>query len=362
MNPDERFELLWTDFLEGDLDADGMAELQSLLAHHSHLQERATDLLQTHRLLGFVGQEECTSAEVFACAVLNRLPKTSEAFVGAVMRDVKPAPPSLPRFPWLSWRPLTAAAAGIVFGMLCTSVVFGFGVVRSLERVVSLFHESFESRPAPLVTGMPQEVNLWSGDYSEIVETYEAVKPADGTKMARVLRSDFEGKTSSKPSKQGDLMRVVDVRTFLREANGGEVVMTLSALFNAAPFPEAERSDGAVYLYALGQLGSTEESLLEDALAHSVGYCRPLDRDPATWQSASVRLLVPPGTERVLLKVSFSPVPASGASLSPLPDHVTFAGHFVDEVRASVSIRHAVPDQRLNAVHQGGEAKVIQPR
>ena len=211
-------------------------------------------------------------------------------------------------------------------------------------------HESFESGPTPLVTGMPQELNLWSGDYSELVETHEGVKPAQGTKMARVLRSDFEGKTSSKPSKQGDLMRVIDVRPFLREANGGEVVMTLSALFNAAPFPEAERSDGAVTLYALGQLGSTEESLLEDALAHSVGYCRPLDRDPATWQSASVRLLVPPGTERVLLKVSFSPVPASGASLSPLPDHVTFAGHFVDEVRASVSIRHAAPNQRNEAL------------
>ena len=211
-------------------------------------------------------------------------------------------------------------------------------------------HESFESGPTPLVTGMPQELNLWSGDYSELVETHEGVKPAQGTKMARVLRSDFEGKTSSKPSKQGDLMRVIDVRPFLREANGGEVVMTLSALFNAAPFPEAERSDGAVYLYALGQLGSTEESLLEDALAHSVGYCRPLDRDPATWQSASARLLLPPGTERVLLKVSFSPMSASGKSQSPLPDHVTFAGHFVDEVRASVNIRKAAPNQRNEAL------------
>jgi hypothetical protein len=246
-------------------------------------------------------------------------------------------------FSWLSWRPLTAAAAGIVFGMLCTSVVFGFGVVRSLERVVSLFQESFESGPAPLVTGMPQELNLWSGDYSEIVETHEGVKPKDGTKMARVLRSDYDGKTSSKPSKQGDLMRVVDVRPFLREANGGEVVITLSALFNAAPFPEAERYEGAVYLYALGQLGSTEESLLEDALAHSHGGCRSLDRDPATWQRASARLLLPPGTERVLLKVAFTPVPASGTNLSPLPDHVTFAGHFVDDVRASVTIRKVDP-------------------
>ena len=250
---------------------------------------------------------------------------------------------------WLSWRPITAAAAGIVFWMLCTSVVFGFGA-RSVEKVLSLLQESFESGPAPLVTGMPQEVNLWSGDYSEIVETYDGVKPMDGTKMARMLRSDFKGKTSSRPSKQGDLMRVVDVRPFLREANGCEVVVTLSALFNAAPFPEAERYDGAVYLYALGQLGSTEESLLEDALAHSHGGCRSLDRDPATWQRASARLLLPPGTEMVLLKVSFTPVPASGKNLSSLPDHVTFAGHFVDDVRASVTIRRVDPRHQNEAL------------
>jgi hypothetical protein len=250
---------------------------------------------------------------------------------------------------WQGWRPLTAAAAGLVIGLFSASMVFGFGA-RSVEKVISLLQESFESGPAPLVTGIPQEVNLWSGDYSEIVETYEGVKPRDGTKMARVLRSDFEGKTASKPSKQGDLMRVIDVRPFLREANGGEVVITLSALFNAAHFPEAERYDGAVYLYALGQLDSTEESLLEDALAHSHGGCRSLDRDPATWQRASARLLLPPGTERVLLKVSFTPVPASGKNLSPLPDHVTFAGHFVDDVRASINIRQSVSNHGSEAL------------
>ncbi|MFM7604896.1 MAG: hypothetical protein ACKO8Z_06815, partial [Prosthecobacter sp.] len=243
-----------------------------------------------------------------------------------------------------------AAAAGLVIGMFCTSMMFGFGVSRSLEKVVSLLQESFESGPAPLVTGVPPEPNLWSGDYSEVVGAQQGVNPAQGKKMVRVLRSDYDGKTSSKPSKQGDLMRIVDVRPFLREANGGDVVITLSALFNAAPFPEAERYDGAVYLYALGQLSSTEESLLEDALAHSHGGCRPLDRDPATWQRASARLLLPPGTERVLLKVSFSPMPAGGTSLLPLPDHITFAGHFVDDVRASIRIRDAVPNQRAQAV------------
>ena len=280
-------------------------------------------------------------------ALINRLRDDS---IVALLEPAQATETSLRTTPrWFAWPPLTAAAAGLVIGLFSASMVFGFGV-RSLERVVSLFQESFEGGPAPLVTGMPQEVNLWSGDFSEIVEKYEGVKPKDGTKMARVLRSDYDGKTSSKPSKQGDLMRVVDVRPFLREANGGEVVLTLSALFNSAPFPEAERYEGAVYLYALGQLGSTEESLLEDALAHSHGGCRSLDRDPGSWQPASTRLLLPTGTEFVMLKVSFRPGPASGASPSPPPNYEEFAGHFVDDVRASIRIRNAAPKQQNPAL------------
>ncbi|MFZ4767237.1 MAG: hypothetical protein ACOYMN_19965 [Roseimicrobium sp.] len=348
MNPDERFEPLWTDFLEGDLGADGMADLQSLLAQHSHLQARSTDLLQTHRLLGFAAQEERTSAEVFAREVLNRLPKTDEAFVGAVMREVKPALPSWPRFTWFSWRPLSAAAAGLVIGLFSASMVFGFGV-RSLEKVTSLLQESFESGPAPLVKGLPQEVNLWSGDFSELVGEQQGVKPAQAKKMVRMLRSDFEGKASSMPNRQGDLSRVIDVRPFLREANGAEVVMTLSALFNATPYPDAERYDGVVTLYALGQPGSTEQSLQEDTLARSNGSCRSMDRDPSTWESATALLLLPTDTEFVILKVSFCRWPKGSEGQSSLPDHVTFAGHFVDDVRASITIRKAVPHHQNEA-------------
>jgi len=356
MNPDERFELLWTDFLEGDLDADGIADLQSLLAQHSHLQARATDLLQTHRLLGFAAQEERTSAELFAREVLNRLPKASEAFVGAVIRKVRPAPPSSPRFPWLSWRPLTAAAAvGIVFGMLCTSVVFGFGA-RSVEKVVSLLQESFESGPPPQVTGAPSGPDRWSGDYSEIVTDFEGLKPKHGSKMASLLRSDYEGRTVPRPSRQGDLMRVLDVRPFLAEAKGGDVVLTLSAQFNAASFPNSERYDGMVTIYALGadaELGgATEDSVKEEALAFSVGRFPSLDCDPATWQPAFTRLLLPAGTAFVMLKLSVCRMPVGSKSPSSLPESVTFAGHFIDDVRVSIRIRDAASNPRTQAVPQ----------
>jgi hypothetical protein len=329
---------------------------------HRSLEQRLLHLLQAVRdtrdtsaraELNTLLRENADARSTMARLMVDEQALTSRLRDDSIVALLEPAPAvetalrTSPR--WFAWRPLTAAAAGLVIGLFSASMVFGFGV-RSLEKVVSLLQESFEGGPAPLVKGIPQDVNLWSGDYSEIVETYEGVKPKDGTKMARVLRSDFEGKASSKPSLQGDLMRVVDVRPFLREANGGEVVITLSALFNAAPFPEAERYDGAVTLWALGPQFPTEDNLMDDALAHSVGLCRPLDRDPATWQKASTRLLLPPGTEMVLLKASFRPMPASSESQSPLPDHVTFAGHFVDDVRASVTIRKAVPDHSTQAL------------
>ena len=264
---------------------------------------------------------------------------------------VKTAPPNR----WLSWRPLTAAAAGIMFGMFCTSVVFGFGA-RSVEKVMSLLQESFESGPAPMVAGVPPGPDRWSGDYSEIVAEFEGVKPKHGSKMARLLRSDYEGRTVPMPSRQGDLMRVLDVRRFLSDAKSGDVVMTLSAQFNAVPFPNSERYDGMVTIYALSAdtelRGATEDSVKEEALAFSVGKFRSLDGDPATWQAASTRLLLPTGTAFVMLKVSVCRKPVGSEDLSSLPESVTFAGHFVDDVRASILIRDAVPDHRTQASNQ----------
>ena len=329
---------------------------------HQSLEQRLLHLLQavrdTHDTSARAELNTLLRENADARSTMARLMVDEQSLISRLRDDsivalLEPAPkaetPLRTSTRWFAWRPLTAAAAGLVIGLFSASMVFGFGV-RSLEKVVSLFQESFESGPAPLVKGIPQEVNLWSGDYSEIVEKYEGVKPKDGTKMVRMLRSDFEGKASSMPNRQGDLSRIIDVRSFMRDANGGEFVMTLSALFNAVPFPDSQRYDGVVALYALGELGSTEESLMEDALAISNGSCNSMDRDPATWQSASTRLLLPTGTEFVMLKVSFRRWPKGSGDQPSLPDLMTFAGHFVDDLRASIRIRNAAPNQQNPAL------------
>ena len=329
---------------------------------HRSLEQRLLHLLQAVRdtrdtsarsELNTLLRENADARSTMARLMVDEQALISRMRAESIVALLEPAPaaetPLRTSTRWFAWRPLTAAAAGLVIGLFSASMVFGFGA-RSVEKVISLLQESFESGPAPLVKGLPQDVNLWSGDYSEVVERYEDVKPAQGTKMVRMLRSDFEGKASSMPNRQGDLSRIIDVRSFMRDANGGEFVMTLSALFNAAPFPDSQRYDGVVALYALGELGSTEESLMEDALAISNGSCNSMDRDPATWQSASTRLLLPTGTEFVMLKVSFRRWPKGSGDQPSLPDLMTFAGHFVDDLRASIRIRNAAPNQQNPAL------------
>ena len=247
---------------------------------------------------------------------------------------------------WLAWRPLTAVAAGILFGLFGASMVFGVGG-RWTEKVTSLFRESFETGPAPSVTGVPQQLNQWSGDFSELVGEQQGIKPAHGTKMIRMLRADFEGKSVTKLNTYGDLMKIVDVRPFTHETNGGEVVFSASALFNAASFPEAERYDGVVTLYAVDEIGSTENNLLKNSLAHTCnGLGLSLDRNPTTWESATARLQLPAGTHFVILKVSVRRMLKNKEPLSTLPNPITFSGHFVDDVRASIHVRKVVSDQR----------------
>ncbi len=88
MSTQDRFAELWTDYLEGDLDDSGMAELRDLLAADERLVERAADLFQTHRLLGMIVEEEPARHEKFVRETLAMLPEGRDEFVSRVMSGV----------------------------------------------------------------------------------------------------------------------------------------------------------------------------------------------------------------------------------------------------------------------------------
>ncbi|MEQ8785677.1 MAG: FecR domain-containing protein [Pirellulaceae bacterium] len=89
MSVQERFAELWTDYLEGELDEDGVARLRELLSTDEELLQLAADMYQTHRLLGLVVEEAPSRQDHFVRVVLSRLPEDSDCFVSGVMADVE---------------------------------------------------------------------------------------------------------------------------------------------------------------------------------------------------------------------------------------------------------------------------------
>jgi hypothetical protein len=252
------------------------------------------------------------------------------------------APKARVSLSWLSWRPLAAAAAGLVIGMFCTSMVFAY-VAPSLGKAMSLLQDGFESGPAPLVTGVPIEVGVWSGDYSTVVSEHEGVKPSKGMKMLRFLRGDYEGR-SIPSSHSSDVFRLVDVRPHRREFADGGAVVQLTADFNAAPFADDESFSATLTIFALdaslvdNEMVKAENGLSTEALAFSRSSKVAMDRNPASWQKMSNELRLPPSTEFLMIRLGMS-----NDTKSKDKRRDRFAGYFADKVQLFIARRAEIP-------------------
>jgi len=313
----------WDHLIHGHLDDaltdSAQAEFESLMIESASARRRFWELAEVHGL----AREAARLAWAEDAA--------DEAPTGFRSEGPKPRR-------WLQWRPLAAAAAGIVFGMLCTSVVFGY-VMPKVGKAITLLQESFETGPAPMVTGRPDKAGVWSGDYSEVGGGQQGVKPESGKKMLRFLRADFEGRTIPE-SFSSDVFRLVDMRPYRREFADGGAVVQLSAVFNAAPFGDGESYKCGLTIFALdaalvdGSSLNAEQVLATQSLARSTSSHLHMDRDSATWQRLGNELRVPPNTDYLLIQIGVSNVaPPNGMRRD------SFAGHFADEVKLVLAHR-----------------------
>lgn len=277
-------------------------------------------------------------ADAHSClAVDESLWMQPAAVSGAPIAPGRPA-----RQRWLAGRPLAAAAAGLVFGLSCASVAWAL-VGPSFGKVHDLLQEGFESGPAPQVAGVPVEPGRWGGDYSECVGELPGVKPASGARMLRFLRGDFEGR-SIPTSHSSDVFRLVDVRRYRREIEGGDAVVQLTAVFNAVPFPEDESFSATLTIFALdaglagNEIVKEQNVLSTESLAFSRSTKVMMDRDPASWQRVSNELRLPPGTDYLMLRIGMS-----NDTKSPDRRRDSFAGHFVDKVQLVLAQRSEIP-------------------
>ncbi len=81
-----RFEELWTDFLEGELNESELLELQSILEHAPELRAKAIDSYHLHRLLGLLMEKQ--SSPSFVEKTIERIPAETEHFVSKVIDQI----------------------------------------------------------------------------------------------------------------------------------------------------------------------------------------------------------------------------------------------------------------------------------
>jgi hypothetical protein len=249
----------------------------------------------------------------------------------AGVRRSQPSARTPRRSVWLSWRPLTAAAAGIVFGMFCTSVVFGYVVPRTMERVRTVFSESFESGVTKTVPGLPHETSLWMGDEAEVVASAPGSKAHGGVKMLRFVNATYPGENSPR-SQWGDVYRLVDVRGMAGE---GRTMARLSASFAQSSAVAEDRFVCRAEALALDKDLSALPAPLDLAWLQqnnsATGSRRAVLTGTGQWQDVSVEVPITRETRYVMLHLAMvqeQPIIESGS--------VQFPAHLMDDVKLDI--------------------------
>jgi hypothetical protein len=233
---------------------------------------------------------------------------------------------------WLSWRPLTAAAAGIMFGMFCTSVVFGFVGQRQVEKKTPLavVQPSFEDAQMPLAKGFPPAPSLWTGDVAKVVPAENGVTPKDGHHMLR-METTVYGKPVLFPrlyqiialSPSGSERREIEVSASFASADPGSSPHYTVRAYAVNEAPERLGPDWFARHWFVQQ---------DEAIASAeTGFENP--PGSTNWQSIGLRMQVP-GKARCL--VVFFGVKNQPKSQAKKP-------HYLDAVKVSFVESPSIP-------------------
>ncbi len=251
---------------------------------------------------------------------------TAEATAASAMKAV---PKMKPQRLWLSWRPLTAAAAGLVFGLFSATMVFGYGSQLKV-RIQTLLLESFEEAQMPLGRGVPRRVEMWSGDLLSVESG--AVKAAAGQRM--VVLPPVPKKKFSYAFRSLDLTRIAPLGA--TETQQIEV----TARFHAAKKAMRDRYQIRLAAFAEDAEGAREiwvgDLINEMALMHVVKTVK-MEPDAEGW--VTVRSLIDVPAEARVLLVSL----AAGLPGDPKKNSAPEAAHYLDDVQVRLITQESLP-------------------
>ena len=297
-------------YIAGTLPDDEALALQNALKSDPDLRALYLDYMNLDVALGSHAESRSAVNEILASPMAGEATRTTR---------------------WLSWRPLTAAAAGIVFGMFCTSVVFGFVAQRAgaLKQVpLRVFDPGMEDAEAIMEQGVPDGVGRWGADSAKVVAAENGVQPVEGQRMMRLEPIPREKNVKNLALR---VYQVLDLRSLPERgaSSDAEVQVTGSFcptkskvssryLIRAIALEEPPEQATTEFWSKMESDGVVSESQRFDALPGHPG-----------WQTFSLKLRLPP--ESKTLVFIFGAVPPEDTSMQPFV-------HYLDDVRVSLLI------------------------
>ena len=247
------------------------------------------------------------------------------------------------------WR--APIAAGLAIGAAFTSVVWAYvapPAAEAMQHMATLVADSFETGAAPGNRGVPQEFRIWSGDHAELAPEKAGLVPRTGAWMLRLLRSDWEGENSPL-SHVGDQLQVIDLAAHRAEIESGRVVAHAEAWFNQVAPETEEELAGGVTLFAFARdprpyRGENWKAWYEGHLGLSGQQQERTDLDSATWERVAVNMALPTATRFLVVHIRIN-----RTKPEPTAVPVTFAGSYVDDVKAELLLRPAATVAAENA-------------
>jgi hypothetical protein len=227
------------------------------------------------------------------------------------------------------WRPLTAAAAGIVLGMFCTSMVYGFvaprmGLVKKTPLVV--YVPGMEKVDAIIDEALPDDAGVWGADLAKIVAAENGVQPLEGKHMMRLEPVPPEEAVKNRLSR---VYQVLDLRSQpLQDAAEDAEVQITASFF-------AEKGDVATrYLIRAFALNETPEQATNGFWPKTeeddvVSVKRTFDVAPGRheWHTFSLKMPLPRGAKTLVFVLGAGRVEYG---------LVSSQSHYLDDVQVSL--------------------------
>jgi hypothetical protein len=207
------------------------------------------------------------------------------------------------------WRPLMAAAAGLVLGLFSASLLFAYATPQAVvtaSRLLALVDGGFEGQPEQIHTGFPSDFGVWSGDEAGVVQG----RMKGGGRALCFKRAQGDAAAPHSPAESCDVFQLVDLRALRGKAAGLEdTFLELSADFldGRAEAGTSVRFGCHLYLFS-GRpeaLHSSWPAILREAVGYGVGgWVTEGGGGTEDWRRVTARCFLPPNADFAVVQVA----------------------------------------------------------